>query len=188
MKNLTATELEKVMRIASENPRNHAMVLLAFKHGLRCSEVCNLTLSDIDLKNNEITIRRLKGSLKTTQPLEHHPNKPYLDERRVLRAWLKERHNATDYLFTSQKGGKLDRSAFFRVFSGICEQAGIDKDRRHPHVLKHSLGFLLAEGDVHISKIQQQLGHKSVASTGVYLNPTPQATAKAVHAAMLNAF
>jgi site-specific recombinase XerD len=80
--------------------------------------------------------------------------------------------DASDYLFLSQKGGALDRSAFFRVFQSIAERAGLPKSKQHPHCLKHSLGFFLVEQGVPLPSIQQMLGHKSLASTGVYLKVT----------------
>src|SRR5216684_8151971 len=98
MKALTPEEVRKVLKVASESKRNHAMILLAYRHGMRASEVCGLKLADLDLKNGEITIRRLKGSLKTVQPLSDMPGQPLLSEKRVLRAWLADRkEEASDY-------------------------------------------------------------------------------------------
>jgi type 1 fimbriae regulatory protein FimB len=176
MQSLTQDEILKVLKLAaSESTRNHAMILLAFKHGLRASEVCALKTFDIDLKNGTITIRRLKGSLKSAQDLLDIPGQPLISEKRVLKTWLEERatmRDASDYLFLSQKGGALDRSAFFRVFQSIAERAGLPKSKQHPHCLKHSLGFFLVEQGVPLPSIQQMLGHKSLASTGVYLKVT----------------
>jgi type 1 fimbriae regulatory protein FimB len=176
MQLLTQDEILKVLKLAaSESTRNHAMILLAFKHGLRASEVCALKTFDIDLKNGTITIRRLKGSLKSAQDLLDIPGQPLISEKRVLKTWLEERatmRDASDYLFLSQKGGALDRSAFFRVFQSIAERAGLPKSKQHPHCLKHSLGFFLVEQGVPLPSIQQMLGHKSLASTGVYLKVT----------------
>ncbi len=93
MKSLTHDEVLKVLKAAADNKRNLAMTCLGFKHGMRASEVCGLELKDLDLKNGEITIRRLKGSLKTTQPLADIQGQPLLSEKRVLRAWLEERGN-----------------------------------------------------------------------------------------------
>ena len=59
MKALTPTEVLQVLK-ATAVPRDTAMICLAFKHGLRASEVCGLRLSDVDLKNGQLTIRRLK--------------------------------------------------------------------------------------------------------------------------------
>jgi type 1 fimbriae regulatory protein FimB len=176
MQALTQNEILSVLKLAaSESKRNHAMILLAFKHGLRASEVCALKTSDIDLKNGTITIRRLKGSLKSSQDLLDLPGQPLVSEKRVLKSWLEQRasyRDPSDFLFLSQKGGGLDRSAFFRVFQSVAERAGLPAGKRHPHCLKHSLGFFLVEQGISLPSIQQTLGHKSLASTGVYLKVT----------------
>ena len=185
MKALTQDEIFKVLRAVSDSPRDHAMVLLAFRHGMRASEVCGLELKDLDLRNNEIVIRRLKGSLRTTQPLADVPGQPLLSERRVLRDWLKERgEHPSRYVFVSQKSGKLNRSTFYRVFSDAAERAGLPADKRHPHVLKHSLGVALVGANVNLAIIKQALGHKSIASTAVYTVPTDEMAGRAVVAAL----
>jgi type 1 fimbriae regulatory protein FimB len=192
MQALTQNEIVSVLKLAaSESRRNHAMILLAFKHGLRASEVCALKASDIDLKNGVITVRRLKESLKSSQDLLDLPGQPLISEKRVLRAWLEERetyHDKSDYLFLSQKGGKMDRSAFYRVFQQIAERAGLPAGKRHPHCLKHSLGFYLVEHGVSLPSIQQTLGHKSLASTGVYLKVTDERANRDAAKAFANGF
>jgi len=185
MKALSQDELFKVLRAAVDNPRDLAMILLAFRHGMRASEVTGLELKDVDLKNNEIVIRRLKGSLRTTQPLADVPGQPLLSERRVLRDWLKERgEHPSKYVFVSQKSGKLNRSTFYRVFSDAAERAGLPADKRHPHVLKHSLGVALVEANVNLAVIKQALGHRSIASTAIYTQPSDEMAGKAVVAAL----
>ncbi len=139
----------------------------------------------MDLKNNEIVIRRLKGSLRTTQPLADVPGQPLLSERRVLRDWLKERgEHPSRYVFVSQKSGKLNRSTFYRVFSDAAERAGLSADKRHPHVLKHSLGVALVEANINLAIIKQALGHRSIASTAIYTQPSDEMAGKAVVAAL----
>src|ERR1700733_7160596 len=131
---LTKPEILSVLKLAaSESKRNHAMILLAFKHGLRASEVCSLKMTDIDLKNGTVVVRRLKGSLKSSQDLLDLPGQPLVSEKRVLKAWLEERatyHDSSDFLFLSQKGGMMDRSAFSRVFSSIAERGGLPRKPR----------------------------------------------------------
>src|SRR5580692_766774 len=188
MKAIQPEEMLKVLKVASESPRNHAMILLGFKHGMRTSEICGLKLADVDMKNGQVTIRRLKGSLTTTQPLIDMPGQPLLSEKSVLRAWLKLRKDASDYVFTSQKGGRMDRSAFFRLFQSIAERAGLPADRRHPHCLKHSLGFALVASNVHLTIVKQALGHRNIASTAIYAVPTDEQTGKAVNAALAGLF
>src|SRR5205823_4787963 len=175
MKALTQDEIFKVLKAASDSPRDLAMILLAFRHGMRASEVCNLELKDVDLKSGEIIIRRLKGSLKTTQPLADFQGQPLLSEKRVLRAWLAERGNhPSKFVFTSQKSGRLHRSQLHRIFADIAESAGLPKDKRHFHCLKHSLGVSLVGANVNLAVIKQALGHKSIASTAVYTVPTDE--------------
>jgi integrase len=67
-KALTPEEILKVLKIASESKRNLAMILLAYRHGMRASEVCDLRLSDLDLKNGEVTIRRLRAACEPYSP------------------------------------------------------------------------------------------------------------------------
>ena len=187
-KALTPEEILKVLEIASESRRNLAMVLLAYRHGMRASEVCDLRLSDLDLKNSQITIRRLKGSLTTSQPLTDDPGEPLLSSRRVLRAWLAERRDMSDFVFTSQKGGRIHRSQFFRMFQSVAERAGLSTDRRHPHCLKHALGFSLVTANVNLASVKVALGHKSIASTAVYAVPTDEQVGKAVIAALASLY
>ena len=87
-----------------------------------------------------MSIRRLKGSLHTVQPLYRHKGQPLLDEIAALRSWLRRRQpDGSDFLFLSQKGGRLHRSQFFRIFRGCASAAGLASMKCHPHVLKHSL-------------------------------------------------
>jgi site-specific recombinase XerD len=192
LQSLERNEILSLLKLAaSESTRNHAMILLAFKHGLRVSEVCALRVGDIDLKNGIITIRRLKGSLTSAQDLLDVPGQPLVSEKRVLKAWLEERetyHDASDFLFLSQKGGGLDRSAFFRAFQSLAQRARLPKTKQHPHCLKHSLGFFLVEQGVSLPSIQQTLGHKSLASTGVYLKVTDARANRDSAKAFANAF
>jgi type 1 fimbriae regulatory protein FimB len=187
---LTTDETLAVLKVARERAtRDWAMILLAYRHGLRASEVCALKLVDIDLKASSISIRRLKGSLPTVQPLYPHRGQPLLDETVALRAWLRERRSdGSDYLFTSQKGGKLDRTQFFRVFRTIAETAGLSADKRHPHVLKHSLASHLVAGNVNLALIRQALGHRSINSTMQYVGTSDGQAAEAAQAALMRLY
>src|SRR5580704_7783102 len=139
MIHLEPTEVLSILRAAKvKGVREWAMIVVAYKHGMRASEVCNLRLDDIDMRNGSIVVERLKGSLRTTQALTEHRGEPLLNELKALREWLrKRRDDGSDYLFTSQKGGRLDRSQFFRLFRTIASEAGLPAEKQHPHVLKH---------------------------------------------------
>jgi type 1 fimbriae regulatory protein FimB len=136
---LTPEETLAVLRAARGRLiRDWAMILLAYRHGLRASEVCGLKLSDVDLKSGSISIRRLKGSLQTVQPLYPHRGQPLLDEMSALRAWLRERQtDGSDFLFTSQKGGKRPNAIFPRVPNrcGRCRPASGEATPSCPQAL-----------------------------------------------------
>ena len=70
---LTEAEVKKLLKVAKEGrygQRDHLMVLMAFRHGLRVSELCHLQWSDIDFKAGTVHVRRLKGSKDATHYLE----------------------------------------------------------------------------------------------------------------------
>ena len=92
------------------------------------------------------------------------------------------------YVFTSQKGGRLDRSQFFRLFRGYAEAAGLPADKRHPHCLKHSLASHLVAGNVNLALVKQALGHRSINSTLKYVGTTDGQAATAVKAALADVF
>jgi len=165
------------------------MILLAYRHGLRASEVCGLRLADVNLRDGAVAIQRLKGSMRTVQPLYTHRGQPLLDEVAALRSWLKVRPaDGSDYLFTSQKGGRLDRTQFFRIFQAVAAAADLPGEKRHPHVLKHSLASHLVAGNVNLALVKQALGHRSINSTMVYVGTTDAQAAEAVQAALMGVF
>ena len=187
---LTPEEILVVLKAArAHSVRDWSMILIAYRHGLRASEVCGLKLSDVDLKDQTVRVARLKGSMLTTQPLVPHRGQPLLDELAALRAWLKARPaDGSDYLFTSQKGGRLDRTQFFRVFQSVAESAGLPPEKRHPHVLKHSLASHLVAGNVNLALIRQALGHRSITSTMQYIGTSDGQAAEAAQAALMRLY
>jgi integrase len=87
MVHLTPEELLAMLKTArARGARDWAMILLAYRHGLRASEVCDLKMADVDLKAGSLSIWRLKGSLHTVQPLYRHKGQPLLDEIAALRS------------------------------------------------------------------------------------------------------
>lgn len=187
---LTPQEMLDLLKAARKrSTRDWAMILLAYRHGLRASEVCGVKLADVDLKAGSISIRRLKGSLHTIQPLYQHRGQPLLDETTAVKAWLRKRsQDGSDYFFTSQKGGKLSRIQFFRVFQAVAEAAGLSVEKRHPHVLKHSLASHLVAGNANLALIRQALGHRSIKSTMAYIGTTDAQAAEALQRALMGLF
>jgi type 1 fimbriae regulatory protein FimB len=187
IKYLQPNELLKVLEQAKRRgPRDHAMFLLAYKHGLRVSEVSKLTL--VDLRDGYIDVDRAKDSLHTRQKLESHAN-PLLDEKLVLSAWLRERPDTgSQMLFVSRFGSGVSTRQIFDIFAKCAELAGIESGRRNPHVLKHSVCAHLVRAGVSIAYIQQLAGHKHITSTQVYLGISQDEAVAASSKAMAQLF
>jgi site-specific recombinase XerD len=146
--------------------RNQAMILIAYRHGLRASELVNLRLSDVDLRAGTIYCRRAKGSRSSL-----HPMKP--DEVTALEKVQARRElSASDYVFQSERSEKMSRSAFWRVVSQAGDRAGLPV-KACAHQLRHACGYYLANKGCDLRLIQDYLGHKQIQNTVRYtaLNP-----------------
>lgn len=190
---LVALEPEELLALLktakAHSAKAHAMVLMAVRHGMRCSEVTGLRLGHLDLKTRQIRVERLKGSLTTVQMLERHPGQPLLDEVRVLGTWLRERPNdGSDYVFNSSHGGRLDRSSFYRLWRALAQAAELPTEKQHPHVAKHTLGSLLARQNASAFMVRQALGHKAISSSLVYSQVSDADASKVAARAWLEAF
>jgi site-specific recombinase XerD len=112
-----------------------------------------------------------------------------LDEVKVLKAYLAERvEDGSGYLFLSQKGGAMSRQHFHTLFQSLAEEAGIPEEKRHPHVLKHSIATHLIGENVNLAVVQQKLGHRSISSTLIYVGISGEQVSEACDGALLRAF
>jgi len=137
------------------------MVLLAYRHGLRISEVVDLRLSDIDQQAGRINCRRLKGSNNNIHPLEG-------GELRLVKRWLRIRANPnSEFLFVSERGTPITRQSAWRIFREAGQKAKLGIEV-HPHMLKHSCGYYLADRGCDTRLIQEYLGHKNIQNTVRY--------------------
>jgi site-specific recombinase XerD len=104
----------------------------------------------------------------------------------ALRAYLRDRDDdGSDFLVTSQKGGRLHRSQFFCVFQSIAKSVGLPTDKRHPHVLKHSLASHLVTGNVNLALVKQALDHRAINSTMIYGGTSDLQASEAAAEAMM---
>ena len=119
---LTRDEVASLLRAARKSPRsgarNYAMILIAYRHGLRASETVDLRVSDLDLSAGTIYCRRAKGSRSSLHPMK-------ADEVAALEKLLRDRGlQPTNYVFQSERTGKLCRSAFWRIVSEANSYSG----------------------------------------------------------------
>ena len=164
-------------------------MLLTYSHGLRAQETCNLTVKDIDLKGQQIIVRRLKGSLQTTQQLMGHKGQPLLDELKALKEWLAIRpKDGGDALFVSQKGGHLSSTQLYRVYHDIAADAGLPKTKQHPHCLKHSPACHLVAENMNLARVKQFLGHSAISSTMRHVSVSDQDASRDAANALQNTY
>jgi integrase len=171
---LSPEQLERFLQAAKEyGPREHAMFLFAVSHGARAQEIANLRLSDINFKSEQIHIRRLKGSLDSTQNLLRVKGNALFNESAALKAWLDIREADSDnFIFNSQKSTQLNRVTVYKIFKAIARKAGLGETLQHPHVLKHTAAMLMVQQGANAFLIRQHLGHRSFDSTLAYVNPS----------------
>jgi site-specific recombinase XerD len=161
---LTRDEVAQLLRAAKKSrhgARNHAMILVAYRHGLRASELVQLRWSDVDLERGTIYCRRAKGSRSSVHPLKRDEATAL---KRVLRA---SSARARDYVFPSERGERMSRSAFWRLVAQAGERAGLAV-HAYAHLLRHSCGYYLANKGCDLRLIQDYLGHKQIQNTVRY--------------------
>lgn len=195
MQSLTREELVKfLLALQADDDRYRLMAVMAVRHGLRVSELtgrwavrrvkgrkrkkekyfhCGIMAREI--RNGQITIRRLKGSLTTTQPLEPHAN-PLLDEKIALEKLA---------LITppNQPLFKCERTTVWRHFQAAGKAAGVKLTAAHIRGMKHTLGTLASE-NTSVKKLQIQMGHKKPDSTMAYYDVTPEQAAESVRTSL----
>jgi len=162
---LTRAEVRTLLRAAKSGrryaARNFAMILLAYRHGFRASELVELRVSDVDLGAGTIYCRRRKGSKSSVHPMKK-------DEIRAIGQVLADREaDARDYLFASERGARLTRNGFWRIVSEAGKRAGLPV-KAYAHMLRHSTGYYLANKGCDLRLIQDYLGHVQIQNTVRY--------------------
>ncbi len=160
IKFLTEAEIKKLIGEISSK-RDKAIFLLAYRHGLRASEVGLLQRNDFDEKQLRLNIHRLKGSLSGVHPLQP-------DEVRILKGFLRSREDSLPYLFPSRKGAPISRAMLDVLIKGYGERVNLPDDKRHFHVLKHSIATHLLDTGADIRFVQDWLGHANIQNTVIY--------------------
>jgi site-specific recombinase XerD len=161
---LTQSETRALLHVIPSK-RDHAIFLIAYRHGLRASEVGLLRVEDLDLKQYRIRITRLKNSLAGLQPLQP-------DEVKALKAYLKARDSHIPSLFLSHNNAPISRRMLDVLMKRYAERAGIPADKRHFHVLKHSIATHLLDAGADLRFVQDWIGHASIRNTVIYAQLT----------------
>jgi type 1 fimbriae regulatory protein FimB/type 1 fimbriae regulatory protein FimE len=165
---LTQGEVERLVKTARgrgrHGQRDSLAILMAFRHGLRASELVGLKWSQVDFATQRLTVHRLKGSLDATHPIEG-------DELRALRKLARTQETGTRFLFMTERGAPVSVAWFQRMLSRVGVECGLPLV--HPHMLRHATGFALADKDRKVREIQDYLGHRNIQNTVGYTRLAP---------------
>ena len=131
---------------------------MMYRHGLRVSEAIKLRLDAINLKQSSLWVKQWT----THSHAAAHPG----DELRAIKRYLATRNDRLPWLFVSERGHELTRQAVNYIIRMAGERAGLG--HVHPHMLRHSCGYYLANKGVDFRTTQDFLGHRDPKHTTKY--------------------
>lgn len=175
-KSLTDQDVNRLRRMIHRLGRKKdiAITELLLNTGIRVSELCNLTMNDVEITERKGIIRVMgKGRKYREVPLNS-------EVRKYLKEYLDVRpYNTSEYVFISQKTGtKMTRTAIYEMLKKYGELAGI---KVSPHMLRHTFAtFSLRNKGVDLRTLQDLLGHEDLNTTARYTKPTMEDKARAV--------
>jgi type 1 fimbriae regulatory protein FimB/type 1 fimbriae regulatory protein FimE len=160
---LTSEEVDKLMAAAKNigryGYRDATIILLAYRHGFRVSELIALRWDQVDLKQGALHVNRLKNGTPSNHPIRG-------PEIRALRR-LRREYPETPYVFVTERKGPLTASSVRKIVARAGRSAAIPFPV-HPHMLRHACGYKLANDGHDTRAIQQYLGHKNITHTVRY--------------------
>jgi integrase len=165
---LTEAEVERLLRATKGNRWGHrdgTMILIAYRHGLRASELTDLRWDQIDFNAGTMAVRRAKKGTPATHPIRG-------DEMRALRRLQREQEPKSAFVFTSERGAPFTTAGFARMIERAGEAAKLGF-KAHPHMLRHACGFALANKGHDTRSLQAYLGHKNIQHTVRYTELAP---------------
>jgi type 1 fimbriae regulatory protein FimE len=166
---LTEKEIERLMAAAGKSNRHghrdSTMILLAFRHGLRASELCSLRWEQVDLVHGRLHVARAKNGMPSVHPLTGN-------ELRALRRLQREQEPGR-YVFLSERGAPMTPDGFKKLIGRLGEAARMPFPI-HPHMLRHACGYKLANQGVDTRSLQHYLGHKNIQHTVRYAELSPE--------------
>jgi type 1 fimbriae regulatory protein FimE len=152
-------------RYGRHGHRDDTLILMMFRHGLRVSEAIALRWEQVDLKQGLLHVRRLKQGIPATHPLRGI-------QLRALRQ-LQRDYPPTQYVFVSERQTPLTARTVNHIVTRAGELAQLNLTI-HPHMLRHSTGFYLANNGQDTRAIQAYLGHANIKNTVIYTQLSPQ--------------
>jgi integrase/recombinase XerD len=166
---LTAGEMDRLLAAPSGGDaysvRDRAMLELFYSSGLRISELCGLTLQQVDLENGFVRVFG-KGAKERVVPLGEKARDALVAYLGSGRPRLVKPRTGSE-LFLSERGKAISRKTLWVIVKNNAKRAGIAKPVK-PHLLRHSFATHLLGGGADLRAIQEMLGHASIGTTQIY--------------------
>ena len=154
------------------------IIEVLYQTGMRRAELCNLPLENVNFSRNEIAVIG-KGNKERIVPISP-------DLSNVLKIYYLEHRKPTaeaeKYFFVSSKGKKITEKFVYLMVTSYLSQVSL-KEKKSPHILRHSFATHVLNGGAEISKVKKIMGHASLASTQVYTNANIEQLKKVFRAA-----
>jgi integrase len=165
---LTQAEVERLLSATRGNrwgQRDGTMILVAYRHGLRASELTDLRWDQVDFGTATLHVRRVKQGTPSNHPILG-------DELRRLRRLQREQEPKAPFVFTSERGSPFTTAGFARMVERAGKEAGFGF-KAHPHMLRHACGYALANKGHDTRALQAYLGHRNIQHTVRYTELSP---------------
>ena len=165
---LTEAEVERLITSAKGNRWGHrdsTMVLVAYRHGLRASELVDLRWDQVEFQTGTLHVRRVKQGSPSAHPILG-------DELRALRRLQREQNPISAFVFNSERGAPFSTAGFARMVERAGVEAGLGF-KAHPHMLRHACGYALANKGHDTRALQAYLGHRNIQHTVRYTELSP---------------
>jgi site-specific recombinase XerD len=159
---LNEAEIDKLFEAAKNarhGVRDHLLMMMLYRHGLRVSEAITLRRDQVNLAHARLWVERLKNSLSVEHPIAG-------DELRAIKRYLATRDDKLPWLFVSERGQPMTRQAVNYLIGAAAKVAGLKNV--HPHTLRHSCGYYLADRGTDLRTMQDYLGHRDPRHTVHY--------------------
>jgi integrase len=165
---LTDAEVNRLIAAAGANRYGHrdaTMILIAYRHGLRASELVGIRWDSVDFAHGRLHVNRAKSGSPSVHPLSGR-------ELRALRRLRREQEPESPFVFTSERAAPFTPAGFRKMIARLGAATGFGFPV-HPHMLRHACGYQLANKGVDTRSLQAYLGHKNIQHTVRYTELAP---------------